>query len=216
MDLYVDSGLIEEFRACCATGLVDGATTNPSLIAKSGRPREAVLAEVCEIVKGPVSGEVIPVDYEGMVREGRELRKISEHIVVKVPLTPDGLRACKALTGEGHPVNVTLCFSAAQGLLAAKAGATYVSPFIGRLDDQGADGMELIADLRRIFDHYGFDTRVLAASIRHTLHVRDAALAGADIATMPAKIFHQIFQHPLTEKGLADFLADHAKSTPKR
>jgi transaldolase len=212
MDLYLDSGLIEEFRAACATGLIDGATTNPSLIASSGRSREEVLAEVCEIVKGPVSGEVIATDADGMVKEARELRKISDHIVIKVPLIPEGLKACKTLTGEGHPVNVTLCFSANQALLAAKAGATYVSPFIGRIDDRGQDGTELIAEMRAIFDNYGFDTRILAASIRHAMHVKDVALAGADIATIPAKIFHQLFQHPLTDAGLAAFLADHAKS----
>ncbi len=163
-------------------------------------------------MKGPVSGEVIATDAEGMVKEAHELRKISDHIVIKVPLITEGLKACKTLTGEGHPVNVTLCFSANQALLAAKAGATYVSPFIGRIDDRGQDGTELIAEMRAIFDNYAFDTRILAASIRHAMHVKDVALAGADIATIPAKIFHQLFQHPLTDAGLAAFLADHAKS----
>lgn len=212
MHLYLDSGEIAEFKAAAATGLLDGATTNPTLIAKSGRPREAVLAEICEIVRGPVSGEVIALDPAGMVAEGRALRKISEHIVVKVPLTPDGLRACKTLSGEGHPVNVTLCFSTAQAMLAAKAGATYVSPFVGRLDDRSEDGMALIEEIRRIFDNYEFRTRILVASVRHPIHVKQAALLGADIATMPAKIFHQLFEHPLTDQGLAQFLADHKKS----
>ncbi len=212
MDIFLDSGIIDEFKAAAQTGLIDGATTNPSLIAKSGRPRDEVVKEICEIVNGPTSGEVISIEYEGMIAEGRELRQISDHIVVKLPLTVDGLRACKTLSGEGHPCNVTLCFSANQALLAAKAGAAYISPFIGRLDDRGQDGVELIREIRAIYDNYAYDTRILAASIRGPLHVRDVALAGADCATMPAKVFYQLYQHPLTDAGLAAFLADHAKA----
>ena len=212
MDIFLDSGLVEEFKAAAETGLIDGATTNPTLIAKSGRPRDEVVKEICDIVNGPTSGEVISIDYEGMIREGRELRQISDHIVVKLPLTVDGLRACKTLSGEGHPCNVTLCFSPNQALLAAKAGAAYISPFIGRLDDRGQDGCDLIHEIRAIYDNYAYDTRILAASIRGPLHVRDVALAGADVATMPAKVFYQLYQHPLTDAGLAAFLADHAKA----
>ncbi|MHC5021615.1 MAG: transaldolase family protein [Planctomycetota bacterium] len=196
MDIFLDSGIVDEFKAAAETGLIDGATTNPSLIAKSGRPRDEVVKEICDIVNGPTHA----------------LRQISDHIVVKLPLTVDGLRACKTLSSEGHPCNVTLCFSPNQALLAAKAGAAYISPFIGRLDDRGQDGCELIREIRAIYDNYAFDTRILAASIRGPLHVRDVALAGADVATMPAKVFYQLYQHPLTDAGLAAFLADHAKS----
>ncbi len=212
MDIFLDSGLVEEFKAAAETGLIDGATTNPSLIAKSGRPRDEVVKEICDIVNGPTSGEVISTEYEGMITEAHALRQISDHIVVKLPLTVDGLRACKTLSGEGHPCNVTLCFSPNQALLAAKAGAAYISPFIGRLDDRGQDGCELIREIRAIYDNYAYDTRILAASIRGPLHVRDVALAGADVATMPAKVFYQLYQHPLTDAGLAAFLADHAKA----
>lgn len=212
MDIFLDSGLVEEFKAAAATGLIDGATTNPTLIAKSGRPRDEVVKEICDIVNGPTSGEVISTEYAGMITEAHALRQISDHIVVKLPLTVDGLRACKTLSGEGHPCNVTLCFSPNQALLAAKAGAAYISPFIGRLDDRGQDGVELIREIRAIYDNYAYDTRILAASIRGPLHVRDVALAGADCATMPAKVFYQLYQHPLTDEGLAAFLADHAKA----
>jgi transaldolase len=191
---------------------VDGVTTNPSLIAKAGRDITEVTKEICDIVDGPVSAEVTALDHETMVEQGRKLATIAENIAIKVPLTWDGLRACKVLSDEGRMVNVTLCFTAAQALLAAKAGATFISPFIGRLDDIGLDGMELIADIRQIYDNYGFSTEILAASIRSVNHVRDAAKIGADVATLPPGVMKSLAGHPLTDKGLDAFLSDWAKT----
>lgn len=208
MKIFIDSADAGELKALAATGLVDGVTTNPSLIAKSGRNFFETLEEICAAVPGPISAEVVAQDAETMLAEGRKLRKVADNIVVKLPLTPEGLLACKTLTDEGHPTNVTLCFSAVQALLAAKAGATFISPFIGRLDDGGQDGMELIREIRTIYDIYGYETQLLAASIRTTLHVRDAALAGADCATIPPATFKALYKHPLTEAGLTAFLKD--------
>lgn len=208
MRIFIDSADAKELAVLAKTGLVDGVTTNPSLIAKSGRDFFETLQEICAAVPGPVSAEVVAQDVEGMLAEGRKLRTLAKNIVVKVPLTPEGLRACKTLEEEGHPTNVTLCFSAVQALLAAKAGATFISPFLGRLDDGGQDGMELIREIRTLYDIYDFQTQVLAASIRTTLHVRDAALAGADCATIPPAIFKALYKHPLTDLGLAAFLKD--------
>jgi transaldolase len=208
MKIFIDSADAAELKTLAATGLVDGVTTNPSLIAKSGRNFFETLEEICAAVPGPISAEVVAQDTETMLAEGRKLRKVADNIVVKLPLTPEGLKACKALTDDGHPTNVTLCFSAVQALLAAKAGATFISPFIGRLDDGGQDGMELIREIRTIYDIYGYETQVLAASIRTTLHVRDAALAGADCSTIPPATFKALYKHPLTEAGLEAFLKD--------
>jgi transaldolase len=208
MKIFIDSADAAELKTLAATGLVDGVTTNPSLIAKSGRNFFETLEEICAAVPGPISAEVVAQDAETMLAEGRKLRKVADNIVVKLPLTPEGLKACKALTDDGHPTNVTLCFSAVQALLAAKAGATFISPFIGRLDDGGQDGMELIREIRTIYDIYGYETQVLAASIRTTLHVRDAALAGADCSTIPPATFKALYKHPLTEAGLEAFLKD--------
>jgi transaldolase len=213
MKFFIDTADVSEIRDLAATGLVDGVTTNPSLIAKSGRDFKEVIAEICELVPGPVSAEVVATDAETMIAEGRTLARISDNVAVKVPLTMDGLRACKTLTDEGTMVNVTLCFSANQALLAGKAGATFVSPFIGRLDDQGADGMELIQEIVAIYDNYpDIPTEVLAASIRTVGHVKACALAGADVATIPPSILKQLVKHPLTDKGLEAFLADWAKT----
>ncbi len=213
MKFFIDSADVGELKNLSALGLVDGVTTNPSLIAKSGRNFLDVLREVCDFVEGPVSAEVTATDADGMIAEGRALAKIADNIAVKVPLTWAGLRACKTLTDEDTMVNVTLCFSANQALLAAKAGATFVSPFVGRLDDVGQDGMELIREIRQIYDNYpDLPTEILAASIRHPVHVTQAAKAGADVATVPPAVFKQLIEHPLTEKGLAMFLADWAKT----
>jgi transaldolase len=213
MKFFIDSADVGELKNLAALGLVDGVTTNPSLIAKSGRNFLDVIREVCDFVEGPVSAEVTATDAEGMIAEGRALAKIADNIAVKVPLTWAGLRACKTLTDEDTMVNVTLCFSANQALLAAKAGATFVSPFIGRLDDIGQDGMELIREIRQIYDNYpDLPTEILAASIRHPVHVTQAAKAGADVATVPPNVFKQLIEHPMTEKGLATFLADWAKT----
>ena len=213
MKFFIDSADVSEIKALAATGLIDGVTTNPSLVAKSGQKFTDAIAQICDLVDGPVSAEVTATDVEGMIAEGRALAKIAENIAVKVPLTWAGLRACRTLTDEDTMVNVTLCFSANQALLAAKAGATFVSPFIGRLDDVGEDGMQLIRDIRLIYDNYmGLDTEILAASIRSVSHVTDAAKAGADVATLPPAIFTQLVEHPLTEKGLAQFLADWTKT----
>lgn len=213
MKFFIDSADVSEIKALAATGLIDGVTTNPTLIAKSGRNFIDTIAEICDLVDGPVSAEVTATDVDGMLAEGRALAKIADNIAVKVPLTFAGLRACKTLTEEEIMVNVTLCFSANQALLAAKAGATFVSPFIGRLDDVGEDGMQLIRDIRLIYDNYlGLDTEILAASIRTTSHVTEAAKAGADVSTLPPAVFRQLVEHPLTEKGLAAFLADWAKT----
>jgi transaldolase len=212
MKFFVDTADVAEIRALAAMGLLDGVTTNPSLVAKAGRPMREVISEICAAVDGPVSAEVAATSTEDMLREGRWLAQIAPNVAVKVPLTFDGLAACRALRAEGTMVNVTLCFSSAQALLAAKAGASFVSPFIGRLDDVGLDGMQLISDIRRIYDNYGFTTEVLAASIRTVNHVQDAALAGADVATVPPAILRQLVKHPLTDKGLEQFLADWAKT----
>lgn len=212
MKFFVDTADIDEIREINATGLLDGVTTNPSLILKSGREILEVTKEICAEVDGPVSAEVTAMDYETMMKEAAVLAKIADNICIKLPLTMDGLRACKALTSDGHKTNVTLCFSANQALLAAKAGATYISPFIGRLDDMAIDGMELIEDIRIIYDNYGFDTQILAASIRTVNHVKDAALAGADVSTIPPSTLKALVKHPLTDKGLDQFMADWAKT----
>jgi transaldolase len=192
--------------------MVDGVTTNPSLIMKSGRDIKEVTAEICALVPGPVSAETVALDADGMIKEGRELAKIAENITIKVPLTWAGLQACKVLSSEGRMVNVTLCFSANQALLAAKAGATFISPFVGRLDDLNVDGMDLIAEIRQIYDNYAFDTEILVASIRSANHMRDAALIGADVATAPPNVIKAMANHVLTDKGLEGFMADWAKT----
>jgi len=216
MKFFVDTADVAEIRDLAATGLLDGVTTNPSLIAKSGRDFKEVIAEICAIVPGPVSAEVTALDAAGMVAEGRELAKIAKNVTIKVPLTMEGLKACRTLTSEGTLVNVTLCFSANQALLAAKAGATFISPFIGRLDDIGLDGMMLIKEIRQIYDNYpGLSTEILAASIRTVNHVKDAALIGADVATIPPSILKQLVKHPLTDKGIEMFMADWAKTKQK-
>jgi len=213
MKFFVDTADVELIHDLAATGLLDGVTTNPSLVAKTGRPFLEVVTEICAIVPGPVSAEVTATDAETMIKEGRKLAKLADNVVVKAPLTRDGLRACKALSGDGIKVNVTLCFSAAQALLAAKAGAAYVSPFVGRLDDIGEDGMELIADICQMYENYdALTTEVLVASIRHPGHVIEAARLGAHVATIPPNILWQLFAHPLTDKGLAAFLADWEKT----
>lgn len=212
MKFFIDTANVDEIREWNKTGLIDGVTTNPSLILKSGRDISEALAEICAIVDGPVSGEVIAMDTDGMISQGRTLAKIAENICIKLPLTLDGLKACKALTGEGYKTNLTLCFSANQALLAAKAGATYISPFIGRLDDINIDGMELIEEIRAIYDNYGFETQLLAASLRSANHVKDCAIAGADVATIPPSTLEALVKHPLTDKGLAAFMADWEKT----
>jgi transaldolase len=209
--IFLDTADISEIREAASFGILDGVTTNPSLVAKEGRDFFSVLREIVSIVNGPISAEVTSTDRDGMLQEGHELSKIHPNIVIKVPLTLAGLQACRALRSEDIRVNVTLCFSPSQALLAAKAGATYISPFVGRLDDISHDGMELIGQIRTIYDNYGFDTEILAASIRHPLHVVQAALAGADVATMPYKVVTQILHHPLTDIGLEKFLADWRK-----
>ena len=212
MQLFLDTTDTKVLADLAATGLVDGVTTNPTLIAKSGRPMLEVIAEICGLVHGPVSAEVAATRADDMLAEGRKLAAIAPNIVVKVPLTRDGLMATSEFAREGISTNVTLCFSAAQALLAAKAGASYISPFIGRLDDHGSDGMSLIGDIRAIYDNYGFETEILAASIRTPEHVRDAAIHGADCATIPPSVFEALFKHPLTERGLDQFLSDWAKT----
>jgi transaldolase len=215
MKFFADTAEIADIRELVDLGLLDGVTTNPSLVHKSGRDFIEVVREIAGVVKGPVSAEVVAMDHAGMMREADVLRKIADNVVIKVPLTPDGLKSCKALRGDGTKVNVTLCFSANQALLAAKAGATYISPFLGRLDDIGQDGMELIADIRMIYDNYDFDTQILAASIRHPIHVLEAAKIGADVMTAPPKIIHMLFNHPLTDAGMASFLKDWQASGQK-
>jgi len=212
MKLFLDTANFDEIRAAADLGLIDGVTTNPSLIAKGGRSLEEAVGEICKMVDGPVSAEVISTDFEGMEREARELIKIHENIVVKVPLTEAGLKTVSRLSSEGIRFNVTLCFSVTQALLAAKAGATFISPFVGRWDDIDTQGIELIPDIVEVYDTYGFDTEVLVASVRSPLHVSNAALAGAHIATIPYKVFQQMFRHPLTDIGLAKFLEDHQRS----
>jgi transaldolase len=213
MKFFIDTADLDEIRDLAATGLLDGVTTNPSLIAKSGRDMLEVIKEICDVVPGDVSAEVTATDYHNMVREGQKLAKLADNVVIKVPLTMDGLKACRTLSNEGTKVNVTLCFSAAQALLAAKAGATYISPFVGRLDDISTPGMQLIEDIVDIYLNYpDIETEVLVASIRHPLHLVDAAKMGAHVATIPPSVLRQLFQHPLTDKGLAAFLADWEKT----
>ena len=212
MKFFVDTAEIDAIRELHELNMVDGVTTNPSLILKSGRDFKEVVAEICEFVEGPVSAETVALDADGMIREGKELAKIAKNIAIKVPLTWDGLKACNQLTNDGHMVNVTLCFSANQALLAAKAGATFISPFIGRLDDLNLDGMELIRDIRQIYDNYGFETQILAASIRSLNHMSEAALIGADVATAPPAVIKQMANHALTDKGLDAFVKDWAKT----
>jgi transaldolase len=209
MQFFVDTADIDDIRDLAATGLLDGVTTNPSLVAKSGRDFFDVLKDICAAVDGPVSAEVTATDHETMVTQGRKLAAMADNIAVKVPLTWDGLKACRALRAEGAMVNVTLCFSASQAVLAAKAGATFISPFVGRLDDIGQDGMQLIQDIRTIYDNFPtLETKILVASIRHPTHVLQSALIGADVCTVPPDVLRKLAQHPLTDKGLAAFLAD--------
>lgn len=212
MKFFLDTADVDEIRHWNSTGLLDGVTTNPSLILKSGRDIKEVLAEICDIVDGDVSGEVAATDYDTMLSEGRKLAAIADNICIKLPITIDGLRACKTLTDEGFKTNMTLCFNVNQALLVAKAGGTYVSPFIGRLDDMGIDGMDLIEEIRAIYDNYDFDTQILAASIRTVNHVKDCAIVGADVATMPPSTIEKLVKHPLTDSGLAAFLADWEKT----
>jgi transaldolase len=212
MKLFVDTGSIKDIEAIAALGILDGVTTNPSLLAKEPGDYRQNLKKICDIVKGPVSGEVTATDFAGMLQQGHDIAKIDRHMVVKTPLTRDGIRACKALSGEGIRVNVTLVFSAAQALLAAKAGASFVSPFVGRLDDVATNGMELIRDIVEIFENYEFPTEILVASCRHPMHVVEAARMGADIATCPPAVIDQLFNHPLTGIGLEKFLKDWEKA----
>ncbi|WP_395662512.1 fructose-6-phosphate aldolase [Aestuariivirga sp.] len=212
MKFFADTAEVKDIKELADLGLLDGVTTNPSLIAKSGRQFKDVIAEICGLVEGPVSAEVVSLDYDGMMREAADLRKIAKNVTIKVPLTLDGLKACKALSSDGCMVNVTLCFSANQALLAAKAGATFISPFVGRLDDIHLDGTELIAEIRQIYDNYAFDTEILAASVRTALHVKQVALIGADVATCPPSVIKSLVKHPLTDKGIEQFMADWKKT----
>jgi transaldolase len=212
MKFFVDTAEIKEIKELAATGLLDGVTTNPSLVAKSGRDFKEVITEICNAVEGPVSAEVTALDADGMIEEGKKLAKIAKNVAVKVPLTLDGLKACRTLSQAGTMVNVTLCFSANQALLAAKSGATFISPFIGRLDDINIDGMELIREIRQIYDNYDFTTEILAASIRTSNHVKEAALVGADVVTVPPAVLKGLVKHPLTDKGIESFLADWKKT----
>ena len=212
MKFFIDTADIEEIKDLASTGMVDGVTTNPSLAAASGKSFLDLIAEICAVVDGPVSAEVTATDFETMMKEAAVLRNIAPNVAIKVPLIPDGLKCCKALSDDCVMVNVTLCFSATQALLAAKAGAAFISPFVGRLDDIGTDGMSLIDDICEIYANYDFQTEVLVASIRHQMHILEAARMGAHVATMPPKTLRQLYKHPLTEKGLQDFLADWAKS----
>lgn len=214
MKIFIDSGLIDEIKEAQSMGVIDGVTTNPSLLAKGGKPTREAIAEICEIVDGPISAEVLATDCDGIVKEGRELAKIHDNVVVKVPLIEEGLKATRILSKDGIATNVTLCFSPSQALLAAKAGATYVSPFIGRIDDVAGEGMELIQQIVNIYRNYDFETEVLAASIRHPVHFVQAALIGSDVATIPLKVIKQLTKHPLTDIGLTKFLED-AKKIPK-
>ena len=211
MKFFIDSASLEEIREAAALGVLDGVTTNPTLIAKENVNLKKRIVEICQIVNGPVSAEVVAIDAEGMCNEGRELARLHSHVVVKIPMTRDGMKAVRKLSKEGIRTNVTLCFSASQALLAAKAGANFISPFLGRLDDIGHVGMDLVRDITAIYRNYSFKTQVLAASLRHTLHVIEAAKVGADIATLPAKVLDQLFKHPLTDRGLERFLKDWEK-----
>lgn len=215
MKFFADTANVDDIRDLADAGLLDGVTTNPSLIHKAGRDFIEVTREICGIVDGPVSAEVVALDHAEMMREAEILRRIADNVTIKVPLTIDGLKTCKALTDDGTMVNVTLCFSANQALLAAKAGATFVSPFVGRHDDIGFDGMALIADIRTIYDNYAFDTEILVASVRHPIHVLEAAKIGADVMTAPPSVIRQLVKHPLTDKGIEGFLADWAKTGQK-
>lgn len=212
MEFFIDTGDINEIKTAYAWGFVDGVTTNPSLVAKSGKNQMELIKEIAAIVDGPISAEVIALDAEGMIKEGMELAKIHKNVVIKLPMTKDGMIACKHFSKNNIKTNVTLIFSANQALLAAKNGATYVSPFVGRLDDVGQTGMDLIQEIRVIFNNYGFETKILAASLRHSTHVKDCAMVGADTATLPFKVIEGLFAHPLTKNGLDQFMADHAKS----
>ena len=215
MKIFIDSADLTEIRDAAAMGVIDGVTTNPSLVAKAGRPLETIVREICEVVDGPISAEVISTDYAGIVREGKQLSTIHPNVVVKVPLIADGIRAVRTLTGEGIRTNVTLCFSAPQALLAAKAGATYISPFLGRIDDAGGDGLDLVSQIVTIYNNYAYETEVLAASIRHPVHLVRCAQMGADVATIPYNVILQLLKHPLTDIGLAKFLED-AKKIPSK
>ena len=216
MKIFIDSGNLKEIESLVPLGIIDGITTNPSLMAKEGGDPRALLKKICRIVNGPTSAEVVATDYDGMLREGRELAAIDEHIVVKVPFTKDGVKACKTLSGEGTRVNVTLIFSPTQALLAAKVGASYVSPFVGRLDDISTSGMRLIEEIVDIFENYQFPTEILVASVRHNMHIVEAARMGADICTCPAAVIEGMFKHPLTDSGLEKFLKDHEKAQVAR
>ncbi|AUJ65689.1 fructose-6-phosphate aldolase (plasmid) [Aestuarium zhoushanense] len=215
MKFFVDTAVVADIKELNDYGLLDGVTTNPSLIAKSGRDFKEVIAEICSFVDGPVSAEVAAMDYDGMVAEGDHLARIADNVVIKLPLTLDGLKACRYFSNKGIKTNVTLCFTANQALLAAKAGATYISPFVGRLDDINIDGMDLIRDIREIYDNYGFETEILAASIRTANHVKDAALAGADVSTIPPSVIKSLANHVLTDKGLEQFAKDWAATGQK-
>jgi transaldolase len=214
MKIFIDSGDVAEIREAQSMGVIDGVTTNPSLLAKGGKPTRVAIAEICEIVDGPISAEVIATDKDGILREGRELAKIHKNVVVKVPLIEDGLKAVRVFSQEGIQTNVTLCFSASQALLAAKAGATYISPFVGRIDDISGEGMDLIEQIVQIYSNYDFETQVLTASVRHPVHFVQAAQIGAHVATIPLKVIKQLLKHPLTDLGLQQFLAD-AKKIPQ-
>ncbi|PID76156.1 MAG: fructose-6-phosphate aldolase [Desulfobacterales bacterium] len=213
MKFFIDTANLEEIREGVAMGMVDGVTTNPSLVAKEDKPFEDIIKDICEVVDGPVSAEVVSLDAEGMIKEAKELVKISDNIVIKIPMIVEGIKAVKLLSSEGIKTNVTLVFSATQALLAAKAGATYVSPFVGRLDDIGTPGMDLISDIVTIYDNYGYQSEIIVASVRSPQHVMDSALIGADIATIPLKVIKQLTKHPLTDKGMEQFLADWENRT---
>lgn len=212
MEFFIDTGDINEIKTAYAWGFIDGVTTNPSLVAKSGIKQPELIRMIAEIVDGPISAEVISLEAQGMISEGEELAKIHKNVVIKLPMTKDGMIACKHFSQKGIKTNVTLIFSANQALLAAKNGATYVSPFVGRLDDIGQTGLDLITEIRQIFNNYGFETKILAASLRHSQHVKDCAMVGADTATLPFKVIEGLFNHPLTKNGLDQFMADHAKA----
>ncbi len=212
MEFFIDTGDINEIKTAYSWGFIDGVTTNPSLVAKAGIDQFTLIRQIAEIVDGPISAEVISLESKGMISEGEELAKISKNVVIKLPMTKDGLIACKHFSSKGIKTNLTLVFSANQALLAAKNGATYVSPFVGRLDDVGQTGMDLIQEIRQIFNNYGFETKILAASLRHSQHVKECAMLGADTATLPFKVVEGLFNHPLTKSGLDQFMADHAKA----
>ncbi|WP_428490653.1 fructose-6-phosphate aldolase [Rhodopila sp.] len=215
MKFFIDTADLTEIRSLASSGLLDGVTTNPTLISKNGGKFAEVIAQICDVISGPVSAEVAGTEYDQIMAEARVLRKIADNVCIKVPLTPDGLRACRHLRNDGTMVNVTLCFSAAQAILAAKSGASFISPFVGRVDDIGWDGMQVISDIVEIYDHYDFETEVLVASVRGPNHVIEAAKMGAHVATLPPAVLRSLFHHPLTEKGLATFLADWAKTGQK-